>query len=65
MRTAKLSNVSAINPRKAKELNTELPCSFVPMQYVDDVSGSIVQMDNRPVGEVEKGYTAFQENDVL
>jgi len=35
------------------------------MEYIDDISGTILQMDSRSMGEVEKGYTSFQENDVL
>ena len=65
MRFVKLSEISSINPRKPSGLKSELPCSFVPMEYVDDVTGSVAQMDIRPIGDVEKGYSFFQESDVL
>jgi type I restriction enzyme S subunit len=40
-------------------------CSFVPMEYVEELFGTIRQKDTRRVGEVKKGYTFFRENDVL
>jgi type I restriction enzyme S subunit len=39
--------------------------SFVPMQAVDDVSGTIVSPKTRPFAAVAKGYTYFEEGDVL
>lgn len=39
--------------------------SFVPMAAVDEVAGVISSLESRPFSEVAKGYTAFQDGDVL
>jgi len=39
--------------------------SFVPMAAVDDVTGSIVAAESRPIGEVWRGYKRFAEGDVI
>ncbi len=63
--TALLGHVAEINPRKPRTLDSAGLCSFVPMEYVDDVSGAIVQTAVRKVQEVEKGYTYFGDGDIL
>jgi type I restriction enzyme S subunit len=65
LRQVQLGSVCEINPRKANGLNPEARCSFIPMEYVDDYLGAIIQTSVRQVSEVEKGYTSFQEGDVL
>ncbi len=65
MKEVSLSDVSRINPPKRAGLSRDLLCSFVPMEYVDDISGTITQTSVRSVGEVEKGYTPFLNGDVI
>jgi len=63
---ANLGKVAEINPGLDKSLfNDDLKVSFVPMSAIEEESGLIdVSMEKR-FGEVKKGYTLFQENDVL
>jgi len=63
----KLLEVALINPKKSelKDLDDNFDVSFIPMNYVDDILGSIKNKDIRKLKEVKKGYTYFKENDVL
>jgi type I restriction enzyme S subunit len=65
LKKVKLGSVCEINPRKTNGLNSDALCSFIPMEYVDDYLGAITKTSVRPIFEVEKGYTSFQDNDVL
>lgn len=61
-----LSQVISVNPKKTKlEVDDEQICSFVPMVAVSDVNGKIESMEERPYSKVKKGYTYFEEDDVL
>jgi type I restriction enzyme, S subunit len=62
-----LDEVFDINPPKphAKALPETTPVSFVPMAAVDERLGAITAAEERPFGSVRKGYTAFQERDVI
>lgn len=61
-----LSEVVKVNPKKPKlEVNDEQICSFVPMVAVSDINGKIEAMEERPYSKVKKGYTYFEEGDVL
>jgi type I restriction enzyme S subunit len=58
--------VAIINPRFSGEsvsANTEL--TFVPMADVDEIWGRIVGKQVRFYSEVMRGFTPFQDNDVL
>lgn len=62
----KLSTVAQINPSRTKTIredNTET--SFIPMEGVDGINGIVIGILNRPYAEVKKGYTYFEENDVI
>lgn len=62
---AKVKDVYAINPRTSFDrLQPETLLSFVPMEAISDGLGKIVRRYEREVKEA-KGYTWFQENDVL
>lgn len=62
---AKLKDVYAINPRTSFDhLKPETLLSFVPMEAISDKMGRITKQYEREIKE-SKGYTAFQENDVL
>jgi type I restriction enzyme, S subunit len=65
LKEAVLGKICDINPRLEKNLRLDLVCSFIPMDYVDEISGTIRDRSVRPVSEVAKGYTAFIEGDVL
>ena len=65
MKEAVLRAICEINPRKAHGLDPESECSFIPMDHVDGYFGIITKMSVRRIAEVEKGYTYFQDGDVL
>lgn len=61
-----LSEVVNVNPKKPKlEVDDGQICSFIPMVAVSDVNGKIEAMEERPYAKVKKGYTYFEEGDVL
>lgn len=62
-----LSDVCSINPRLAKDQKPgrETLVSFVPMAAIDEHYGAITHVETRPYEAVSKGYTAFQNGDVL
>jgi type I restriction enzyme S subunit len=61
-----LSRVAAINPRlDTSEIPDSTLVSFVPMAAVGAGTGSIDTSTLRQLGEVKRGYTSFQEGDVL
>jgi type I restriction enzyme S subunit len=61
-----LGNVCEINPPKSKlSRSDDSPTTFVPMAAVDDRKGIIARPEIRPFLEVRKGYTYFEEGDVL
>ncbi len=58
--------ICQINPKRPRlERHDEDLTSFVPMQAIDEQSGTIADMQIRPYSEVKRGYTYFEENDVL
>lgn len=62
---AKLKDAYAINPRTSFDhFKPETLLSFIPMEAISDGLGKIIRFYEREVKE-SKGYTAFQENDVL
>lgn len=62
----KLSTVAQINPSRTKNIREDhTKTSFIPMENVDGVNGIVIGALNRPYAEVKKGYTYFEENDVI
>ncbi|MEO0005564.1 MAG: restriction endonuclease subunit S, partial [candidate division WOR-3 bacterium] len=63
----KISEVCEINPRIPKEFQrlSDALITFVPMAAVDEKTGSILNAETVPYNKVAKGYTYFEENDVL
>ena len=58
--------VATINPRfPGNDIPAEREFSFVPMADVDEVWGRIVGTQVRPYSAVMRGFTPFQDNDVL
>lgn len=62
-----LPEICALNPPKPRSdtLPSKAPVTFVPMPAVDEEIGAITKPQTRPFSEVRKGYTAFQEGDVI
>jgi type I restriction enzyme S subunit len=62
-----LGNVCAINPRspQAESLPDDAQISFVPMAAVEEESGRLDPQQLRDLGEVRRGYTHFEDNDVI
>ncbi len=62
-----LPEFADINPSRKDQvtLKAEDLVSFVPMRAVDDVTGAIVRAEPRTYQEVSKGYTWFQDGDVI
>jgi len=62
----KLHEIAEINPRLDKSVYADdLTVSFVPMPAVEAGTGVMDVSQIRPLHKVKKGYTHFQENDVL
>ncbi len=66
-RWSTLGEECEINPRRSKDLeaNDNKETSFVPMEAVDGDRGIISEIRTVPFSKVKKGYTYFEENDVL
>lgn len=65
-RQVKLPQVAELNPRSFSvpiKDNTEV--SFVPMKAVEEETGRLFASETCPWSEVRKGYTPFQEGDVI
>lgn len=63
---APLPLIAEINPSRGTITNPlESPVHFVPMASVSEEFGGIDVSTFRPLSEVQKGYTAFREDDVL
>jgi type I restriction enzyme S subunit len=64
---AKLPDVCELNPgkRNGSHVTGETQVTFVPMAAVDADLGQITKSIVRPYAEVARGFTAFQENDVI
>src|SRR6266508_1779904 len=60
------NGVCTINPRRPKlQHEPNQIVSFVPMEAVDDISGTIAKMQTREYGKVKTGFTYFEEGDVI
>ena len=61
-----LGEVCKVNPRAMKSRDSDdMLVSFVPMAAVDEQLGAITVCEDRPIAEVSKGYTPFEDGDVL
>jgi len=63
----KIPEFAEVNPSRKGQitLKNEDLVSFVPMRAVDDITGTIANPEPRPYQEVGKGYTWFQDGDVI
>lgn len=65
-RWVQLGEVCEINPRRSDITRRDMePTSFVPMETVDAARGVISEIRERPFADVKKGYTYFEDGDVL
>lgn len=62
-KTVSLADICEINPPKPR-LNQNILVSFLAMSDVSD-SAKIIGEDERPVHKVWRGYTSFQDGDIL
>jgi type I restriction enzyme S subunit len=62
-----LGNICHINPKKIDTTNLDdnMEVSFIPMADVSDISGEVIGNQTRTLGEVKKGFTNFNEGDVV
>ncbi|MCX7061494.1 MAG: restriction endonuclease subunit S [Gammaproteobacteria bacterium] len=63
----RLVDVAEISPGidRSAVLDPREIVSFVPMASVSEVTGAVTSEEARPLSEVLKGFTAFQDRDVL
>ncbi len=63
---APLGEMCEVNPRARRTgYPGDMVVSFVPMAAVDGRLGAITVREERPFAEVSKGFTSFEEGDVL
>jgi type I restriction enzyme S subunit len=60
-----LHELAWMNPIHNPKLERSAKVSFVPMEAVDAEAGEITGATQREVSEVERGFTVFQEGDVI
>lgn len=66
-RWVRLGEVCEFNAPRPKDFirPPDAPTTFVPMAAVDEKAGVISNPEFRPYSEISKGYTYFEEGDVL
>jgi len=61
-----LENIADINPKFDKtKYSDEFEVSFIPMKRVSELTRSIDLSETKKFGEVKKGYTPFQNGDII
>ena len=60
-----LREVATFNPRHSRDLADDLDVSFVPMPAVSHRSRYLLPHGSRKLSEVKRGYTHFQDGDML
>ncbi|HDX9643998.1 TPA: restriction endonuclease subunit S [Bacillus cereus] len=62
----KIKDLAIVNPSKKaiKDLDPDTNVSFIPMEYVSN-EGTILKMGIEKYKDVSKGFTYFEENDIL
>lgn len=66
--TTTIGELAEVNPPKPKylELDDDSAVGFVPMAAVDEVSGSVTELEERRLGELrQKSYRTFATGDVI
>lgn len=62
---APAGEIAEINPRHPKGLDDSIPITFTPMAALSDSRPDFQFSEERPLGDVRKGFTHFAEGDVL
>jgi type I restriction enzyme S subunit len=61
-----LGEACTVNPRRPHlSRDDDVPTSFLPMAGVDEIHGVIADLQTQPYSKVRRGYTYFEEEDVL
>ncbi|MFU1476997.1 hypothetical protein ACM25N_04550 [Roseovarius sp. C7] len=60
-----MAEICTFNPKHAPETEREQQVSFVPMPAVSDKRGAIETPQDQLLSEIWKGYTHFQNGDVI
>ena len=63
-----ISEIATVNPRRdpaIRSMGDQILATFVPMAAIDEISGTIANLEIKTLGEMRKGFTPFHENDVL
>jgi len=63
-RLGEVCDINVPRPKDFKRLS-DAPTTFVPMSAVDERTGTVTNSEIRPYSKVCKGYTYFEEGDVL
>jgi type I restriction enzyme S subunit len=64
----KISDICKVNPSsrgKLKNLKEDTLITFIPMPAVSAELGQIIEPEIKPLFEVRKGFTYFEENDII
>ncbi|MGB5218847.1 MAG: hypothetical protein WBN66_11180, partial [Smithella sp.] len=66
-KTLPLYELCEVNPAKPRTFrrNADAPTSFIPMEAVDEKTGVVIALQMRSYSAVAKGYTYFEEGDIL
>jgi type I restriction enzyme S subunit len=65
-RKVRLTEVAELNPRRFSDSITDHTLvSFIPMKAVEEESGRLDPSSTKPWAAVKKGYTPFQNDDVI
>lgn len=61
-----ITEIAAINPTHPDDPpNDNELASFVPMKKIEELTGRLDPSEHKPWGEINSGYTRFQEGDVI
>jgi type I restriction enzyme S subunit len=58
-----ICTINLLRPRLTRA--PQAPTSFLPMANVDEKDGNIKKLETKPYRQVARGFTYFEENDVL
>ena len=64
-RSVPLGHVADLNPRLLRKLSDSTAISFVPMAAMSAEEAKVTLATDRPYADVRKGYTYFENGDVL
>ena len=62
----RLGDVAEVNPKRPRlDISPESPVTFLPMASIGENGAGIAEPESREFRDVAKGFTYFEENDVL